>query len=70
MIEIKNLSFSYGEKNILDKISFDLNQGLSLAVLGNNGAGKSTMIKCINKILKPQEGSVYIDFKDLTELDI
>ena len=32
MIEIKNLSFSYGEKNILDKISFDLNQGLSLAV--------------------------------------
>lgn len=70
MIEIKNLSFSYGEKNILDKISFDLNQGLSLAVLGNNGAGKSTMIKCINKILKPQEGSVYIDFKNLTELDI
>lgn len=70
MIKIKNLSFSYGEKNILDKISFDLNQGLSLAVLGNNGAGKSTMIKCINKILKPQEGSVYIDFKDLTELDI
>ncbi len=69
MIEIKDLSFSYGENEILSKVSFDLSQGLSLAVLGNNGAGKSTMIKCINKILKPSEGAVYIDFKNLTELD-
>lgn len=69
MIEIKDLSFSYSDRLILDKISFELKQGLTLAVLGNNGAGKSTMIKCINKILKPKEGAVYIDFKDLSEHD-
>lgn len=69
MIEIKNLSFSYNEKSILNKISFDLERGMCLAILGNNGAGKSTMIKCMNKILSPKEGAVYIDGRDLTSLD-
>lgn len=70
MIEIKDLSFSYGDKKILDKISFDLEQGVCMAVLGNNGAGKSTMIKCLNKILEPKDGAVYLDGKNLLEMDI
>lgn len=70
MIEIKDLTFSYGDKKILDKISFDLEQGVCMAVLGNNGAGKSTMIKCLNKILEPKGGAVYLDGKNLLEMDI
>ncbi len=70
MIEIKSLSFSYGDKKVIDDISFDIEKGLSLAVLGNNGAGKSTMIKCINKILKPKEGYVYVDGKNISEMDM
>lgn len=69
MTEIKELSFSYGERSILDRISFELERGLCMAVLGNNGAGKSTMIKCINRILKPKSGSVYVDLKNITEMD-
>ena len=70
MISVKNLSFSYGQKKILDDISFEIEQGTFMAVLGNNGAGKSTMIKCMNKILSPKEGAVYINGTDILKMDI
>ena len=69
MIEVKNLSFSYGDKKILNDISFDLEQGMCIAILGNNGAGKSTMIKCLNRIFQPQEGTVYINGENLMKMD-
>lgn len=69
MIEVDEISFSYGDKVILDKISFDIEQGKCMAVLGNNGAGKSTLIKCINKILKPNGGKVLIDGVNLSKMD-
>lgn len=69
MIEVKDLIYSYGKENVLDEISFDLEQGMCVAVLGNNGAGKSTMIKCLNRIFHPKSGSVFIDGKNLMKLD-
>ena len=51
MIEVKNLSFSYGQKKILDQVSFQLDSGEFMAVLGVNGVGKSTLITCMNRIL-------------------
>lgn len=69
MIEVNDLTYSYGKENVLDKISFDLDQGMCVAILGNNGAGKSTMIKCLNRIFQPKGGAVFVDGKNLMDLD-
>lgn len=61
MIEIQNLSFSYGKRCVLQDVSFTAQSGECVAILGNNGAGKSTLITCINRILTPQSGEVIID---------
>ena len=65
MIEIKNISFSYGKKPVLNDISFSVNPGECVGILGTNGAGKSTLITCLNKILMPKTGSLYIDNRDI-----
>ena len=52
LVEVSNLSFSYGENNVLDDISFSVEPNCLVAVLGINGTGKSTLIKCLNKINK------------------
>lgn len=65
MIEIKNLSFSYGKQVILDNVSFSAQSGECVGIMGNNGAGKSTLITCINRILKPKAGEVLIDGKSV-----
>ena len=68
MIEIKNISFSYGKNEVLKGISFDAQPGECVGILGNNGAGKSTLITCLNKILTPKTGEVYIDSQNILKM--
>ncbi|MFY9197706.1 MAG: ABC transporter ATP-binding protein [Acutalibacteraceae bacterium] len=68
MINVRDISFSYDDKLILDNISFDIEQNHCIAVLGNNGAGKSTLIKCLNRINKPQNGYVLMGEDNLFDL--
>ena len=66
MMQVKNLSFRYkGSPADLKDVSFDLEPGKFLAILGNNGVGKSTLLKCFNHILKPDTGAVLLDGEDL-----
>lgn len=59
---VKELNFRYNAaKPILQDIAFEVKVGEFLAILGNNGAGKSTMLKCLNRILSPQKGTVYVN---------
>lgn len=60
MIEIKNISYSYSERKIIEKFSFDVEENHLVAVLGNNGAGKSTLLKCLNGINPVKDGFVYV----------
>ena len=69
MINVKNISFSYGRHKVLNDISFDASTGDCVAVLGNNGVGKSTLITCLNKIRKPGSGKVLIDGKDVFSMN-
>lgn len=62
---VNNLSFSYSDKQILDKISFSIEPGDFVCVLGKNGVGKSTLFKLLLGFLKKQEGQILIDNKDL-----
>ncbi len=68
MIEIRDISFFYGKKQILKDISFDVERGHCVGVLGNNGAGKSTLITCLNRIRTPKTGSVKIGNKDILKM--
>lgn len=68
MIEIKDISFSYGKNDILKDINFNVQAGECVGVLGNNGAGKSTLITCLNKIRTPKTGSVCIDKQDILQM--
>ena len=65
-IEVKNLSFSYGQKNILHNVSFSVKKGEFLSILGPNGAGKSTLFRCILGLLPNYTGEVMLNGKNRT----
>jgi len=60
-IEVKNLSFSYGDHPVLHDISFSVGKGEFLSILGPNGVGKSTLFRCILGLLSGYTGDVMID---------
>lgn len=69
-VEIKQLSFTYGKQQVLDKISCYLESGRIHAVLGVNGAGKSTLIKLLAGFLKPTAGSILLSNEHLEKLSL
>lgn len=70
MLEIKNISFSYKKgSNVLENISLNVKHGEILGILGPNGTGKTTFIKCINNILKPDCGEVLFNGKNLSNME-
>lgn len=68
-IEVKDLVFSYGKDEILNKVSFDLNKGDFLTIQGENGSGKSTLIKLILKDLKKKSGQIKLFGQNIEEFD-
>ncbi|MDR1803178.1 MAG: ATP-binding cassette domain-containing protein [Treponema sp.] len=65
VLEIKNLSKSFGEKKVIDKISFTCSSGIATGLLGRNGAGKTTTIRTILGIISRDGGEVLLDGKPL-----
>lgn len=61
MIQIKDLGFSYGEKNVLKNIDMKLEEGRIYGLLGENGVGKTTLLTLLCGLKKPQTGSIDID---------
>ncbi len=60
-IEVKDLSFSYGGRQVLSNVSFSAREGRLLSVLGPNGVGKSTLFRCILGLLKNYSGEILLD---------
>lgn len=68
MIEIKNLSFSYSKnKKVLNNVNLTIKTGSFVTLLGPNGNGKTTLLKCIDNLLNYKEGQILINNKDLKE---
>ena len=61
IIEFENVSLSYGNRLILDNISFRINQGQIYGMLGPNGVGKSTIFNLITGLIKPSSGNIKIN---------
>lgn len=70
LLSVEDLSFSWGENEVLKGINFTIQPSEIVAILGVNGAGKSTLIKCINRIIKMDSGSVEFFSKDLQSLNL
>lgn len=66
ILEVRNLVKSYGEKAILDGVSFDLAEGETKVIMGPSGCGKSTLLRCLNLLIEPTSGSIVFDGKDIT----
>lgn len=72
VLEIKNLTHKYSvgtpfERVALDNISFSVNKGEMLAIIGHTGSGKSTLIEHFNALLKPYDGKILLDGQDINE---
>ena len=70
IIKLEKVSFSFKKRPILDSISFNLNQGEILGLLGPNGVGKSTIFNLITGLLKPNYGSIIINDKNILNYPI
>jgi phospholipid/cholesterol/gamma-HCH transport system ATP-binding protein len=69
MIEVRELKKSFGPQPILDGVSFSIEKGESLVVIGRSGGGKSVLLKHIIGLLRPDSGQVVIDGEDITPMN-
>ena len=70
LIKLENISFSFGNRQILEDISFKINQGEILGILGPNGVGKSTIFNLITGLIKPDYGKISFNKIDATDFPI
>jgi zinc transport system ATP-binding protein len=69
LISIKNIYFSYGYTPVLIDVTFSINSGDFLAIIGPNGSGKTTLLKIILRLLKPSQGKVRVMGKPVEEFE-
>ena len=70
MLEIKDISFSRDNKNILKHVNLDIDSNKFIAITGPNGSGKSTLAKMIMGIEKPDSGKIIFNGTDITNMTI
>ena len=70
LVTLKNISHTYGKRQILDDVTFSINQGEILGMLGPNGVGKSTIFNLITGLIKPHYGSIMFGNIDATDFPI
>lgn len=68
MLEIKDLEVCYGMIQAIKGISFEVNEGEVIALIGANGAGKTTILHTVTGLLSPKAGSVFFEGKDITKI--
>ncbi|SES87350.1 iron complex transport system ATP-binding protein [Methanococcoides vulcani] len=69
ILEVDGVEFQYQSKEVLKDIKFELKRNEILSILGPNGVGKTTLLKCINAILKPKKGAVLIEEENVLKLE-
>ena len=71
-MKFKNVSFTYPDTNIeaLKEVSFKINSGETLAILGKTGSGKSTIINLLCRLFDVDEGKILVDGKELNSIDL
>jgi phospholipid/cholesterol/gamma-HCH transport system ATP-binding protein len=70
MIEITDLHKSFGENNVLDGVSFNVEEAENMIVFGRSGTGKSVLLKCMIRLMDPDSGGIKIQNKNVLKLNI
>ena len=70
MIEIKHLSKSFGDLQVLKDVSLTINKGEVVTIIGSSGSGKSTLLRCINLLEQPTGGSIIFEGVDIVNSKI
>ncbi len=70
LLQVEHISKSFGEHRVLSDVGFALDAGQAMAILGSNGTGKTTLLRIINRILKPDSGQVLFDGHPLGQPDL
>ena len=70
LLKVDHVDFSYDQRKVLDDVSFEVHRGERIAIVGKNGAGKSTMAKMLCGIIRPQKGSITVNGQDYKALSI
>ena len=65
ILETQHLSKSFGSTQVLKDISFSLERGQALAIIGSSGSGKTTLLRCLNFLERPNDGKILVDGKTL-----
>jgi branched-chain amino acid transport system ATP-binding protein len=68
LLEVRDLDFAYGDVQVLRGVSLVVNAGQIVTLVGSNGAGKSTTLRNISRLLRPRSGTIVFDGHDLTRL--
>ena len=66
VLEVKNLKKGFGATDVLKGVSFSLEQGQVLAIIGSSGSGKTTLLRCLNFLETPDAGEIFVEGKCLT----
>ena len=69
-IDVKDLSFSIGDKRILNDLHLSIKNKEFIGIIGPNGSGKSTFLKCVYRVLTPDVGTIYLDDKEIKTLSV
>lgn len=69
MLEIKNIDVFYDDVQVIWDVSFEVNKGEIVALIGANGAGKSTVLKTISGILRPKKGEIFFEKNPIYKMD-
>lgn len=70
LLQVSHVDFSYGKRKVLDDVSFEVHRGEKIAIVGKNGAGKSTMAKMLCGIIRPQKGEIHMGGTNCMKLSI
>ena len=65
ILEVKNLKKNFGTNQVLKEVSFSLEEGQVLAIIGSSGSGKTTLLRCLNFLESPDSGEIYVNGKQL-----
>jgi len=69
ILNVQELNFLYRNHDVLHNVAFEVTHGEIVAILGPNGVGKTTMLKCLNRILTANKGHIYLDGSEIKTLD-
>lgn len=70
MIRLEHVTKSFDNQKVLDDFSISIEEGEFLTVIGRSGCGKTTMLKTINGLHRPEQGKVYVEGKDISKEDL